>query len=117
MADPVDSVQLVGVADARVQLRIDEGDDDAWLQAAIWGVSRAVVQWCGGDATKLQSADDVGVYTLPQVATAVLVEIAYQYANREGPDAAYILNWYSNGYPLSAGCTALLQPFHKPVCA
>lgn len=117
MTDPVEKIELVDVADARLQLHIDGTDDDAWLQAAVWGVSRAVVQWCGGDVTKLQESDDLGTYTLPQVATAVLVELAYLYANREGPEAAYVLAWYASGYPLSAGCTAFLQPFHKPVCA
>lgn len=112
MADPL---ALVGVAEAQAQLRLDE--DDAWLQGAIFAVSAAVVKWCGGDVTKLQAEDDTGVYTLWDVRRAVLVEIAYQYANREGPQAAYVQDWYANGYPLSAGCTALLQPYHKPVCA
>jgi hypothetical protein len=115
MPDPIESIELVDLQAAREQLRIDSDDDDDWLQAAIWGVSRAVVQWCGGDVTKLQ--DDTGTYTLQDVANAVLVELAYQYANREGPTAAYVQNWYAQGYPLSAGCTAFLQPFHKPVCA
>lgn len=107
-------LELVSIETAKTQLRIDGTDDDAWLQNAIRGVSRAVVQWCGGDPTKLQYA---GGETLFEVQTAVLVEIAYLYANREGPDAAYVLNWYANGYPLSAGCTAFLQPLHTPVCA
>lgn len=114
MADPVARLALVDITAAKGQLRIDGDADDAWLQSAIWGVSHAVVQWCGGDVTKLR---DVDGNTLPNVATAALVEIAYLYANREGPEAAYVLAWYANGYALSAGATAWLQSLHKPVCA
>lgn len=105
---------LVSLEVVKLQLRIDGADDDAWLAAAISGASCAVVQWCGGDESKLM---DDGGEVFPNVITAVLVEVAYLYANREGPDAAYVLAWYANGYPLSAGATAFLQPYHRPVCA
>lgn len=114
MADEPAYLSLVSLSAAKDQLRIDGTDDDTWLQTAIWGASHAVVQWCGGDETKLLDAD--GQY-LPNVITAALVEVAYRYTNREGPDAAYVLAWYANGYPLSAGATAFLQSLHKPVCA
>lgn len=104
---------LVTLTDAKEQLRIDGADDDAWLTAAIAGVSHAVVQWCGGDESKVR---DAGGEVLPNVVTAAMVEIAFQYANREGPEAAYVLAWHANGYPLSAGATAFLQSLHKPVC-
>lgn len=104
---------LVTLADAKEQLRIDGTADDTWLQTAISGVSSAVLQWCGGDAVRLHELD--GVTVRPNVVTAVLVELAYLYAHREGPDAAYVLAWYANGYPLSAGATAFLQSSHMPV--
>ncbi len=104
---------LVTVDDAKEQLRIDDTADDTWLALAIAGVSRVVREWCGNDDARIMEED--GVTVRPNVVTAVLVEIAYQYANREGPAAAYQQDWYLNGYTLSAGATAFLQPNRRPV--
>lgn len=104
---------LVTVEYAKWHLRIDGADDDAWLTLAIKGVSRVVREWCGNDDARIMEAD--GVTVRANVVTAVLVEVAYQYANREGPAAAYQQDWYLNGYTLSAGATAFLQPNRLPV--
>lgn len=104
---------LIGLSYAKEQLRIDGDADDVWLGLAIRGVSQAVVAWCGGDVARLQDEDGT---TRADVVTAVMVEVAYQYENRAAPQAAYIADWYTRGYVLSAGCTAFLQRYHKPVC-
>lgn len=96
------------------QLRADNDADATWLGVATPAICRAVVAWCGGDIAKLR--DDKG-WPLPDVAQAVLVECAWQYAHREGPEAAYIVAWYAQGYTLSAGATALLQQYRCPVVA
>lgn len=100
---------LVDLNYAKEQLRIDGEADDAWLQLAIDGASHAVRQWCTA------GVEDVDGTVLPNVVLAVLVEVAYQSANREGPAVAYLQDWFAAGYPLSAGCVALLQSQHVPV--
>lgn len=114
-----DPLELVTVDDAAGQMRIDTTEDDAWLTAAIRGVSLVVLRWCGGDIATIAEVDADGdiLRVQPDVVHAVLIELAYQYANREGPSVAYMQDWYAVGYSLSAGAVALLQSYHTPVTA
>jgi hypothetical protein len=116
LPDPFELVTLDNVKD---QLRLDTTADDAWLSAVIRGVSLVVLRWCGGDIATITETDtDTDtVRVQPDVVHAVLIELAYQYANREGPSVAYMADWYARGYSLSAGAVALLQHYHKPVTA
>lgn len=116
LPDPFELVTLDNVKD---QLRLDTTADDAWLSAVIRAVSLVVLNWCGGDLATIAEVDADGIILRvhPDVVHAVLVEVAYQYANREGPSVAYMADWYARGYSLSAGAVALLQHYHKPVTA
>lgn len=97
----------------RDQLRIDHDADDAWLELAIAGATAGAASWCGGVENLF---DDTGS-PLPQAVMACLVEVAYQYRFRTGPDVAYLMAWHEAGYPLSPGATSYLVSLHRVLSA
>lgn len=104
---------LLTLSYAKQHLRIDGEAENEWLALAIAGVSRSISRWCGGDDRLLDEDGDLH----SDVRLAALVELAYLYRWRHGPEFNYLVDWAGRGYPLSPGAVAILQPFHKPVVA
>lgn len=131
-------LELVTVADAREQLRLDDSADDAWLAISIPAISEAVALWLkdswrlyvleldadgkpiiDSNGTPVPVVDSNGLnITKPIVRLAVLVELASHSRFREGegtenvvtPDAGY-------GYVLNKASTNLLVALRKPTVA
>ncbi|MAS10305.1 head-tail connector protein [Salinisphaera sp.] len=100
---------LITADEAKEHLRLDDADTP-WLNMAIPTVENAVIMWCGSES-RLYNADD----ELHEcVRLAVLVELARQYIQREGPQQKNQIDWFMNGYSLGPGATALLQPLRCP---
>lgn len=136
-------MDLVSVADARVQLRLDDfnsggGADDAWLAIWIPGVSAAVASWLkdewrlyvpaldsAGDVIRdsagdpIPALDSAGLPTvLPIVRVATLVELASQFRFREGEGKDNVVPADAgHGYILSKGATAILSRLRKSTVA
>lgn len=132
------SIDLVTIADAREQLRIDADSngsaDDTWLAIAISAASEAVRGWLGEDARLYVPArdslgaiirDNTGKPTpevdisgnptvAPSVRLAVMVEVAMQYRYREGEAKDSIVD-AASGYTLNKASTAILTPLRQPV--
>jgi hypothetical protein len=131
-------IDLVTVADARAQLRLDdpgsaEGADDQWLAIFIPAISQAVATWLKDDwrlyVPEVDSAGDVVVDSAgdpvpaldssgdptpkPVVRAAVLVELASQFRFREGEGENVVPADAGHGYVLSKGATALLAGLRK----
>lgn len=127
--------ELVTLAEARAQLRLDEpdsngGPDDAWLAIFIPAISEAVLGWLQDDwRAYVPEVDSTGAVVVDsngdpipaeplvakwRVKAAVLIELASQFRFREGegtdnvvtPDAGY-------GYVLNKASTGLLAPLRK----
>jgi|SRR5690625_694569 len=88
-------------------LYIDDDAHDDWLDMMGPAVESAIIQWVGGE----DRLYDDNAQVIPCVKTAFLVELAYQFRDREGPDDT---TWYETGYVLNAGSTAFLTPLRKP---
>jgi hypothetical protein len=135
-------LELVTVADARAQLRLDEvdsggGADDAWLAISIPAVSDAVARWLkdswrlyvletdadgniiedsSGQPTPIE--DSAGALTVkPVVRLAVLVELASQFRFREGEGSNSVPTDAGYGHTLSAGATSLLSALRRSTVA
>lgn len=132
------SLDLVTLADAREQLRIDADSagsaDDAWLSIAISAASEAVRGWLGeDDRLYVPQRDSLGVIirdgtgkptpeldssgnptVSPSVRLAVLVEVAMQYRYREGEAKDSIVD-AASGYTLNKASTSILTPLRQPV--
>lgn len=134
--------ELVSLAEARAQLRLDEpdsdgGPDDLWLAVFIPAISEAVLAWLKDDwrayVPELDSNGDILLDTdgdpIPAVDTdgnftpkwsvkaAVLIELASQFRFREGEgEGTATGDLYSGryGYTLNKTSTALLQALRKP---
>ena len=133
---------LVTIADARAQLRLDDfdssgGADDAWLEIWIPAVSQAIATWLKDDwrlwVPEYDSAGDVVVDSAgdpipaldsngdptpkPVVRAAVLIELASQFRFREGEGENVVPSDAGHGYILSKGATALLAGLRKSTVA
>ena len=117
---------LVSLTEAKNQIRIDGTADDAWLTAAIAGVTSAIVSWLKSEARCYQTEiDDFGERVVstdaagnpvvdPVVKLAALNELAAQYRDREGSIATRAPDSWGHGYVLGVGATALLNGLRKP---
>ncbi len=123
---------LIEYEDARQHLRIDQEDDDAWLELWIPVVSEAIAAWLkdayrlyewqsDSDGNTLRDSDgnplilrDVHGKPIIRrlVRGAALVELASQYAHREGDGKTQhqLGHW---GYTLCIGATSLLEGLRK----
>lgn len=134
---------LVTIADARAQLRLDDfdssgGADDAWLEIWIPAVSQAVANWLKSDwRLWIPSYDSAGAVIVdsagdpipaldsngdptakPVVRAAVLIELASQFRFREGEGTDNVVpDAAGHGYILSKGATALLAGCRKSTVA
>lgn len=130
-------MELVTAAQAREQIRIDTGADDAWLTIWIPAISEAVLTWlkeewrlyvsaldsngrpildsAGDPYPALDSNGDPIVR--PIVQAAVLVELAQQYRFRDGSEAQAVPSHWGHGYVLGAGATSLLSALRKSTVA
>jgi len=132
------NLDLVTLADAREQLRIDADStgsaDDAWLAIAISAASEAVRGWLGEDdrlyvperdslgviirdstGKPTPEVDSAGTPTIaPSVRLAVMVEVAMQYRYREGEAKDSVID-PAAGYTLNKASVALLTPLRQPV--
>ena len=125
-------LELVTLADARHQLRLDEvdssgGPDDGWLAIFIPAVSEAVATWLKDEwrlyvpltdssgAVMTDSAGDPLPSTTirPVVRAAALVELASQFRFREGEGTNVVPADAGYGYVLSKGATALLAGLRR----
>lgn len=132
--------ELVSLAEARAQLRLDEpdsdgGPDDLWLAVFIPAISEAVLAWLKDEwrayVPELDSNGDVLLNTdgepIPAVDTdgnftpkwsvkaAVLIELASQFRYREGEGTDNVMTPDAgHGYVLNKVSTALLAPLRKP---
>jgi len=130
---------LVTIADARAQLRLDDfdssgGADDAWLEIWIPAVSQAVMTWLkdswrafvpeydSAGAVIVDSAGDPipaldsnGDPTpKPVVRAAVLIELASQFRFREGEGTDNVVpDAAGHGYTLNKASTSLLTGLRK----
>lgn len=124
---------LVDIADARLHVRADDGDSDAWFEFWIPIVSEMVASWLGDswrlyelqrddsgeivrdeNGTPLPMLDALGEPILNRlVKGAAIVELADIYANREGESRRFMENGGAWGYTLCAGATAILQGIRK----
>ena len=133
---------LVTIAEARAQLRIDDfdssgGAEDLWLGVWIPVTSAAVAAWLkdewrlyvplrdsSGDVVLDSSGDpeperDAGGEPIvkPQVKGAVLVELASQYRFREGEGDNVVPASEGYGYTLTKTATAILASVRKSTVA
>lgn len=135
-------LELVTIADARHQLRLDAdsegGPDDGWLEIFIPAISAAVASWLkdparlylpevdsegdivrdseGDPIPKLDSAGDPIVH--PIVRAAVLIEIASQFRFREGDGKDVAVPAHEgHGYTLTRAATALLTGMRRSTVA
>lgn len=114
------TAEIISRDDAVLHLRIDGNDSDEWLALWIPIVQDAIIAWLK-DERRIYQLDENGVPILdangnpsirPAVRGAALVELAHQYAYREGRAENRPASVY--GHTLCAGATALLEPFRKP---
>lgn len=130
-------MELVTAAQAREQIRIDTGADDAWLTIWIPAISEAVLTWLkeewrlyvvaldSSGQPLLDSAGDPypaltsngDPIVRPIVQAAVLVELAQQYRFRDGSEAQAVPSHWGHGYVLGAGATSLLTALRKSTVA
>lgn len=119
-------MNLVTVDEARLHLRLDNTEDNLWLEMWIPSVSQAILKWLkddwrayepsgledsNGDPIPLE--DSNGPVVKPMVKAACLVEIAQQYRFRDGSEAPMVPSHWGHGHTLGAGATALLTPLRK----
>lgn len=129
---------LVTIADARAQLRLEDygtagSPDDAWLDLFIPAISQAVLLWLKDEwrayVLERDSAGDVVLDTAgdpvialdssgdptpkPIVRAAVLVELASQFRFREGEGDNTVPADAGHGYILNRASTALLAGLRK----
>ena len=102
--------EIITLAEAKEQLRIDGDADDAWLEMAIPTVENSIQLWLGSETLMYDENDEL----IPAVKMAALVELARQYLDREGPQTRQMIDWMQYGYTLGPGSTALLQPLRAP---
>jgi hypothetical protein len=131
-------LELVTIAEAKAQLRIDDSADDAWLGIFIPAVSQAIALWLkdvwrlyvvetdadgnvieDSSGTPIPVEDSNGPVVNPVVKGAVLIELASQTRFREGDGENRMesLGAAAHGYILSRGATALLSGLRKPTVA
>lgn len=128
---------LVTVADARAQLRVDDTSADVWLAIWIPAVSDTVARWLkdswrlyvteldeNGDPVIDSSGDQVpvadsnGDYEVkPSVRAAVLIELASQFRFADGDGVATVPTEAGHGYVLCNAATSLLAPLRKSTVA
>jgi len=103
---------LVTTQEAKQQLHIDTNAHDAWLDMMIPAVEDAVIRWVGDESRVYE--DSSLTVPVPSAKLAVLVEVAYQFRYREGPEEGQGTEWFKTGYVLNKGSTGVLQPLRKP---
>lgn len=108
---------IISEAEAKEHLRLDGTADNAWLTLTIPAVESAIIRWVGAES-RLYEIDAQGDSEVIRcVELAALVELAYQYRFREGAENTKMIDYYRQGFVLSAGATALLQPLRVPTVA
>lgn len=129
-------LELVSIADARLQLRTEGANDDGWLAIFIPAISQAVAEWLkeswrlyvpltdpdgtvviDSSGDPIPDEDSNGPIVKPVVRAAVLVELSSQYRYREGEGANVVAADAGHGYVLSKGATALLAALRKSTIA
>jgi len=103
---------LVTIQEAKDQLHIDTNAHDSWLETIIPAVEDAVVRWVGDESRVYE--DSSLTVPVPSAKLATLVEVAYQFRYREGPEEGNGTEWYKTGYVLNKASTGVLQPLRKP---
>lgn len=123
---------LVTLAEARAQLRLDDfdssgGPDDLWLSIWIPACSEAVLSWLkqdwrayvpfrdsSGDLIMDSSGDpEVSDVVRPQVKGAVLLELSSQFRFREGEGDNMVPSHEGHGYVLTKAATAILTSLRR----
>ncbi len=130
-------LEFVTPADARDQLRIDSGADDAWLAIWIPAVSASIAAWLKQEwRLYMLQRDAAGELILntaglpmpvmsddgepllhPSVIAATLLELASQYRYREGEGDNTVPADAGHGYVLSRAATAQLAPLRRTTVA
>ena len=126
---------MISSAEAKMHLRIDGNDEDAWLNVWIPAVTGAVLSWLkdpwrayvqavdsdgapivDSNGDPVPAVDSSGDHVvLPLVKAAALLELAQQYRFRDGKDAGAMPA--GAGYTLGMGATSLLNGLRRSTLA
>lgn len=111
---------LISREDAMLHLRIDGDESDQWLALWIPIIRDSIKNWLkeesrmyekDADGNILLDSNDEPIYR-QAVKGAAMVELAHQYAYREGRIENRPASLY--GFSLCAGATALLEALRRP---